>query len=90
MKNAEHGNVNIRAHILSFELAGLGTGHEMLHHECGNRGCVNPRHLRPMTRSDHSSFHQGKRCQRGHLRSCNTYVSPRGKRGCRVCRNTRR
>lgn len=29
----------------------------VLHHECGNKGCVNPDHLTPMTQADHMAHH---------------------------------
>jgi hypothetical protein len=33
----------------------------ILHHECENNLCVNPGHLRPMTRGEHQSMHMRER-----------------------------
>jgi hypothetical protein len=42
------------AHIVSYELnvGPVPNGHE-LHHLCENEPCVNPAHLRPVTRAEH-------------------------------------
>jgi hypothetical protein len=50
-------NINLRAHLVALELAGLGNDEELVHHVCRNRGCVNPDHLEPMAWSDHSVMH---------------------------------
>lgn len=58
-----------------------------LHHECGVKGCVNPGHLRTLTRSAHAAAHRLDACNKGHpFSEENTYVAPDGRRQCRECR----
>jgi hypothetical protein len=54
------------AHRIVFErMAGpIPEGHE-LHHECGNRRCVNPTHLRPVTRAQHNALHAVEKARMG-------------------------
>lgn len=66
-----------------------------LDHLCRNRKCVNPDHLDPVTRSenlrrgDTGKWSRAKtRCDQGHAYDDeNTYIDPRGYRGCRICRS---
>ncbi len=62
-----------------------------LHHHCHNRSCVNPSHLEPLTRREHSARHMGDACHRGHpFTPENTYWRPRGDgRNCRRCQASR-
>lgn len=61
---------------------------------CVHRRCVNPDHLEPVTplvnveRSQRNNPQATKtHCPDGHpYRGSNLYVSPRGDRGCRICR----
>jgi hypothetical protein len=83
---------NALAHRVSYELAhGTLAGGLVLHHECENPGCVNPRHLKPMTQVEHLAVHAEDRqlkseCPQGHPYSGeNLYVNPRGQRFCRIC-----
>lgn len=49
------GNRNVQAHR-AFYLHHVGVipdGHD-IHHRCGNRGCVNPVHLEPLTRGENT------------------------------------
>jgi hypothetical protein len=66
---------------------------------CRFRDCVNPAHLEPVTRranilrSGNQAALQVQRihCPAGHpYDEVNTYVSPKGKRYCRTCKNDRR
>ena len=72
----------------------------VIDHECNNKRCVNPEHLRPMTQqenvlrseTDLAAINARKtHCIRGHaFDSVNTYVNPTtGARRCRACHNTR-
>lgn len=64
-------------------------------HICRNPPCVNPNHLRVVTRQQNTiensvsepAINAAKtHCSRGHeFTPENTYVDPRGKRNCRVC-----
>lgn len=60
-----------------------------LDHLCRVITCVNPEHLEPVTSAENLR-RQGAAvtvCRNGHLyTSETTYIDPRGKRGCRVCR----
>ena len=47
-----------RAHRIVYEvLVGPLDPDDVLHHECRNKGCVNPEHLTPMSPGDHSRLH---------------------------------
>jgi hypothetical protein len=91
-----------KAHRVAYELT---RGHIpdglVLDHLCRNHSCVNPDHLEPVTHRENtirgvvgemtrnrqlSKTH----CRRGHeYTEENTYVSPKGDRTCKSCRNYR-
>lgn len=73
----------------------IEAGH-VIHHECRNRVCVNPEHLRSMLLSDHLSLHNNPRawwerqralthCKRGHEFTEKNTGWYRGRRRCRSC-----
>jgi hypothetical protein len=49
----------VAAHRVAYENVHgpIPTGH-IVHHTCGNRACVNPDHLVPLTRSKHARLHR--------------------------------
>jgi hypothetical protein len=83
------------AHRFSYELfvGPIPDDHD-LHHECGNRACVNPWHMKPKLHRDNllgdKNTLPGRQvlrthCPQGHpYDSENTYIW-RGKRRCRIC-----
>lgn len=82
-------------HRLAYEMhvGPIGTGLE-LDHLCRNVGCLNPRHLEPVThrenllRGDTITAHNAAatECPRGHPYDAdNTYMPPSGGRRCRRC-----
>lgn len=58
-----------------------------LHHLCHTTNCVNPAHLKPVTRTEHIRLTRPRtNCIYGHpLEGDNLYVAPDGKRQCRIC-----
>ena len=51
----------IAAHRFFYERArGPIPVSHILHHTCGNRACVNPDHLMPLTRSEHARLHRNQ------------------------------
>jgi hypothetical protein len=76
-----------------------------VHHECEERRCCNPQHLRALERGDHSRHHGSfakavaanairqraqTHCKRGHeFTPENTHVNKRGSRVCRECSRAR-
>lgn len=69
-----------------------------LDHLCRNRNCINPSHLEPVSRRENvmrgrSPFilaHHSGSCVRGHqMTPDNTYISPKGQKHCKACRQMR-
>lgn len=64
----------------------------VLDHLCGNRGCINPEHLEPVTHQVNiqrgfDARPERSECSKGHpLDESNTYITPDGYRRCRYCR----
>jgi hypothetical protein len=96
------GGHHCRVHRLLYTLLVRGIGPGMdLHHECRNPWCVNPEHMRPMTRREHQSEHldlveaRGSKkpkthCKRGHEFTVeNTWMRKEGNRVCRICNGIR-
>jgi hypothetical protein len=81
------------AHRASYEaLVGPVPDGQEIDHLCGNKACVNPAHLDPVTRSEHTK-RESKRltaCRRGHPRTPeNVYVDAQGRHHCLVCKRDR-
>lgn len=89
---------SVRVHRLVYELTRgpIAVGHDV-HHECGNRLCVNPDHLVAISHAAHSRLHAAgasknvNQCLNGHpFDDENTYTTRRGIRQCRVCNRERK
>jgi hypothetical protein len=62
-----------------------------LHHECRNRLCVNPAHLRPLAQGEHNAMHATGKCRSGHDIATFGYFRKSGPREgeyvyCRACK----
>lgn len=89
------------AHRVSYEhfVGPLESG-KVIHHVCEKTLCVNPEHLEQVTQRENlhrsqttvNAINAAKsHCDQGHEFSLeNTYLSPGGERGCRICRRARR
>lgn len=78
------------AHRITYEhfVAPVPPGHDV-HHLCRNRTCVNPEHLELVDHAEHTRRHASEdlsaTCRR--CGEADWYVSSRGRRRCRVCKN---
>lgn len=72
----------------------------VVHHDCGNKLCVNPEHLRALSHAAHnadhlnaSSWYERQRskthCPAGHEYTPENTMVKRGKRHCRTCERAR-
>lgn len=83
------------AHRVSYKLfvGPIPEGME-LDHLCGNRGCVRPDHLEPVTHAENMRRGiqgSGPSCPNGHpYLPNNLYTYKNGKRMCRICATARR
>jgi hypothetical protein len=82
---------NMQAHRMAylFEKGSIPTG-LVIDHLCRNKACVNPDHLEPVTQFENvlrgNSMRLKDFCLREH-KLAEAYVSRRGKRQCRECKN---
>ncbi|MGW8988693.1 HNH endonuclease signature motif containing protein [Streptomyces zhihengii] len=85
-----------KAHRTSYALhvGPIPDAHD-IDHQCRNRRCVRPDHLRPLTHRENvlastnvAALRAAQtHCHRGHpFDKANTYVAPNGTRKCRACR----
>lgn len=86
-----------RAHRLVYALLIRPLPPEIeLHHECFNKLCVKPAHLRELTKSEHSKLsytatinRQKTQCPQGHpYISSNLLLSSKGYRRCKTCKHS--
>jgi len=62
-------------------------GHNEVHHSCKTKKCVNPKHLKLLSRKEHAAIHAGRFCRHGHERTPeNIYFDSHGWQSCRQCR----
>ncbi|MGW1998514.1 HNH endonuclease signature motif containing protein [Embleya sp. NPDC001921] len=86
----------LRAHRFAFRyFVGQLVDGMVIDHLCRNRQCVNPHHMEAVTvrentlRGEAAPAHNiaKNHCDAGHpFDRINTYLDPRGHRGCRACR----
>ncbi len=89
------GDRMVQAHRLAYELSvGPVPNGLQIDHLCRVRACVNPGHLRPLTKTENDRIGMGPpainarktRCAHGHeLTDTNTYRQGGSRRQCRLC-----
>jgi hypothetical protein len=76
------GRQNMRTHRVMYLLT-FGEPNGVIHHDCENKLCCNPEHLRDVSPTEHRSLHCSETCPAGH--SANWRTTRRGTRYCRDC-----
>lgn len=87
---AFHGKTRAHIHAWTSRYGVIPEGMEV-EHECRRRNCVEPAHLRLVTRSENEKRKRWKyrariaKCKDGHDMQLNAVVTPEGGRVCRQC-----
>jgi hypothetical protein len=80
----------VYGHRLAYEHFIGPIGDAVVHHDCGNRRCVRPDHLRLLSSSAHSSHHHPGGAEE--CRACGSSEwgrTPKGRRYCKPCARER-
>jgi len=55
------GSKMLKAHRVSWSIFTGSEPRGIIHHKCGNPACVNPAHMKDVSKHDHKAFHAERR-----------------------------